>query len=158
MKVSKAATIWIDYHRGPIPKKNTVRSFKPIIDQFCLEFGAFEIDQVTSDDILRFLNRFTEGNKPYTKRIRYSHICSFFNFIRNNLDHNPRNPCDSPMVRKQYRERVVSKWKIIEKETVDEIIFRTTKPRNRLMLELMARGRRADRRGVEIKIEGPPGS
>jgi integrase len=44
------------------------------------------------------------------------------------------------MVRKQYRERVVSKWKIIEKETVDEIILRTTKPRNRLMLELMARG------------------
>jgi integrase len=44
------------------------------------------------------------------------------------------------MVRKQYRERVVSKWKIIEKETVDEIIFRTIKPRNRLMLELMARG------------------
>jgi hypothetical protein len=44
------------------------------------------------------------------------------------------------MVRKQYRERVVSKWKIIEKETVDEIIFRTTKPRNRLMPELMARG------------------
>jgi len=31
-------------------------------------------------------------------------------------------------------------WNIIEKETVDEIIFRTSKPRNRLMLELMARG------------------
>ena len=44
------------------------------------------------------------------------------------------------MVRKQYRERIVSKWKILEKETVDEIIFRTTKTRNRLMLELMARG------------------
>ena len=44
------------------------------------------------------------------------------------------------MIRKLYRERVVSRWEIIEKETVDEIIFRTTKPRNRLMLELMARG------------------
>ncbi len=44
------------------------------------------------------------------------------------------------MIRKLYRERVVSRWKIIEKETVDEIIFRTTKIRNRLMLELMARG------------------
>ncbi len=28
----------------------------------------------------------------------------------------------------------------LEKEVVDEIIFRTVKPRNRLMLELMARG------------------
>ena len=32
------------------------------------------------------------------------------------------------------------RWKIIEKETIDEIIFRTTKVRNRLILELMARG------------------
>ena len=29
---------------------------------------------------------------------------------------------------------------ILEKETVDEIIFRTPKPRNRIILELMARG------------------
>jgi integrase len=29
---------------------------------------------------------------------------------------------------------------LLEKEVVDEIIFRTTNPRNRLMLELMARG------------------
>jgi site-specific recombinase XerD len=44
------------------------------------------------------------------------------------------------MILKLYRERVVSRWEIIEKDTVDEIIFRTTKIRNRLMLELMARG------------------
>ena len=44
------------------------------------------------------------------------------------------------MIRKIYRERVISRWEIIEKETVDEIIFRTIKIRNRLMLELMARG------------------
>jgi integrase/recombinase XerD len=44
------------------------------------------------------------------------------------------------MIRKLYRERVVSRWEIIEKDTVDEIIFRTTKTRNRLILELMARG------------------
>jgi integrase len=44
------------------------------------------------------------------------------------------------MIRKLYRERVVSRWKIIAKETVDEIIFRTTKIRNRFMLELVARG------------------
>ena len=44
------------------------------------------------------------------------------------------------MIRKLYRERVVSRWEIIEKETVDEILFRTVKVRNRLILELMARG------------------
>jgi len=44
------------------------------------------------------------------------------------------------MVRKLYRERVLSRWEIIEKEIVDEIIFRTINLRNRLILELMARG------------------
>jgi len=32
------------------------------------------------------------------------------------------------------------RWPIFEKETVDEIIFRTENPRNRLVRELMARG------------------
>jgi len=44
------------------------------------------------------------------------------------------------MIRKLYCQKVVSRWEIIEKETIDEIIFRTTKDRNRLLLELMARG------------------
>jgi len=47
------------------------------------------------------------------------------------------NSCDTAMIRKLYRERVVSKWEIIEKETIDEIIFRTKIIRNRLILELM---------------------
>jgi len=106
----------------------------------CQEFSDAGIDQVTPDDILDFLNRFTNGNKPYTKRIRFSHLLSFFNFIRNNVYSRIGNPCDTPMIRKLYRERVVSRWEIIEKETIDEIIFRTIKIRNRLMLELMVRG------------------
>ena len=44
------------------------------------------------------------------------------------------------MLKKVFRARQSYHWNIIEKETVDEIIFRTSKPRNRLMLELMARG------------------
>jgi integrase len=39
-----------------------------------------------------------------------------------------------------FRERPPQQWKIVEKDIVDEIIFRTMKPRNRIMLELMARG------------------
>ena len=33
----------------------------------------------------------------------------------------------------------IIQWNILEKDTVDEIIFRTTNPRNRIMLELMSR-------------------
>ena len=75
--------------------------------------------------------------KPQTKEGRHEGLKS-----GNNLDHSLKNPCDSPMIRKSYRIRVVSKWKIIEKDTVDEIIFRTSNTRNRLMLERMVRGGR----------------
>lgn len=44
------------------------------------------------------------------------------------------------MLRKLFRPKVTVHWNILEKDTVDEIIFRTTKARDRLMLELMARG------------------
>lgn len=111
-----------------------------IIYRFCQKFGDVELDQLSPDNVLSFLNQLTKGNKPYTKRVRYSHLSSFFNFVRNNIIPDLVNPCDTPMIRKIYREKVTSKWEIIEKETVDEIIFRTMNVRNRLMLELMARG------------------
>ena len=44
------------------------------------------------------------------------------------------------MLRKFYRSPGLIRWTILEKEVVDEVIFRTIKPRNRLILELMARG------------------
>jgi integrase/recombinase XerD len=44
------------------------------------------------------------------------------------------------MLKKLFRPGKLARWQIHDKETIDEIIFRTTKPRNRLMLELMARG------------------
>ena len=44
------------------------------------------------------------------------------------------------MLRKLFRPGKLAPWQIHEKEVIDEIIFRTTKVRNRLMLELMARG------------------
>jgi integrase len=44
------------------------------------------------------------------------------------------------ILKKFYRLSGLPCWKILEREVVDEVIFRTLKPRNRLLLELMARG------------------
>ena len=43
-------------------------------------------------------------------------------------------------MRKLFKEPKPAPWDILEKDVVDEMIFRTENPRNRLMLELMARG------------------
>jgi len=112
-----------------IRKKNTLRSYQAAIEPFCRKFGERTIGQVTPDEILSFLNRLTDGNRPYTKRVRYSQLSCYFNFIRNNIEPESANPCDTPMIRKLYRQKVESRWEIIEKETIDEIIFRTTKNR-----------------------------
>ena len=43
-------------------------------------------------------------------------------------------------MRKIFKDRKPPPWPIIEKEVIDEIIFKTANLRNRVMLELMARG------------------
>jgi integrase/recombinase XerD len=80
------------------------------------------------------------ATREHSLRTRYAQLTSFFNFITQNLDPNFRSPCDTPMLKKLYRPSGLIRWTILEKEVVDEIIFRTIKPRNRLILELMARG------------------
>ena len=44
------------------------------------------------------------------------------------------------MLSKTFRLAKGFQWTILEKDVVDEIIFKTDNHRNRLMLELMARG------------------
>jgi len=139
MNVSQASKIWLDYHRAH-SKKNTVRAYEFTIAKFNENFANLNLNEVSTDDILDFMTQFTEGRKPQTKRVRFSHLTAFSNFLKNNYDTDIQNPCDSPMLRKLFRPKTVVHWEIIEKETVDEIIFRTDNVRNRLMMELMARG------------------
>ena len=108
--------------------------------KFCDEFGGEILDGVTSDQILDFLNRITEGTKQQTRHVRYGHLSAFFNFITANIDPDFHNPCSTPILRKMFKAKPIPAWEIIEKDVVDEIIFRTDKPRDRLILELMARG------------------
>jgi len=139
MRVSEAAGLFLECQKSH-SKENSVRAYRLVLSKFCEEFGGDDLETMTTEKVLFFLNRITEGRKQQTKRSRYSHLLAFFNFIKNNLEQEFRNPCDTPMLKKLFRAKPSYHWDIIEKETVDEIIFRTSKPRNRLILELMARG------------------
>jgi len=139
MKVSQPVNYCLEYHRTN-SKKNSIRPYEFVVSRFDSQFGHRELDSITSDEILSFLNQITEGTKQATKRSRYSGLASFFNFIKNTADPKLQNPCSTPMLRKVFKPANIAHWTILEKEVVDEIIFRTVKPRNRLILELMARG------------------
>jgi integrase/recombinase XerD len=138
MRVSQAINYFYDYHRMN-SKKNTIRNYELVLSRFSIHFGDRELESITTEEILVFLTQFTEGVKQSTKKLCYF-LVSAFNFIKNSMDPKFQNPCDTPILRKLFKDPKPNHWDIVEKEVIDEIIFRTENPRNRLMLELMARG------------------
>jgi integrase/recombinase XerD len=110
------------------------------LSKFCNKHGHKDLKEITAEEVFAFVNSITEGKKLLTKRIRFSHLTAFFNFTRNNTDEDFQNPFGNPMLKKLFRAKTTFSSDILEKEVVDEIIFKAENPRNRLMLELMARG------------------
>ncbi len=114
-------------------------NYEFILNRFQKHFGDIELSTITSEDILAFMSTITDGTKQNTKKLRFTLLSAFFNYLKNSLDSNFQNPCDNPALRKLFRAGKPAHLKILEKDVVDEIIFRTRNQRNRLMLELMAR-------------------
>jgi integrase/recombinase XerD len=103
-------------------------------------FPDRDLSSLSPEEVLSFLTSLNSKCKQLTKHTRYAYLKALFNFIHNNLDAQLQNPCDTPMLKKLSRLGRLVHWQVQEKETIDEVIFMTTKVRNRLMLELMARG------------------
>jgi integrase/recombinase XerD len=87
---------------------------------------------------LDFMSKISDGAKQNTKKPHFTLLSAFFIFVKDSLDPEFNNPCDNPAIRKLFRAGKTIQLKILEKDVVDEIIFRTQNLRNRLMLELMA--------------------
>ncbi len=121
-------------------KKNTLRNYEFILSKFQNHFGDIGLSSITSEDILGFMSKVSDGTKQNTKKLRFTLLSAFFNFVKNSIDPDFQNPCDNPALRKLFRAGKIIQFKILEKDIFDEIIFRTRNQRNRLMLELMARG------------------
>jgi len=125
--------------REPTAKKNTVRNDPFFLPTFEARFGDRELNSLTTEEVWGFLAQQTDGTSQGTKKLRYSLLSSFFNFGKNILDPDLPNPCDTPVLRKIFAHPKPKQWTILDKDGVDEMIFRTENPRNRLILELMAR-------------------
>jgi integrase/recombinase XerD len=117
-----------------------LRNYEFILSNFQNHFDDIELSSITSEDILDFMSMVSDGTKQNTKKLRFTLLSAFFNFVKNSLDPDFQNPCDNPALRKLFRAGKTAQLKILEKDVVDEIIFRTRNTRNRIMLELMARG------------------
>ena len=150
---------------GLIPKKNTVLSYLSMVKRLLAHFGDRELSTITTENIQTFLIHYTLGCSNTTKRTRFSFVTAYFNFVRDNLDHTVQNPCNTKALKRQFRPRVIRNWKVLEKNLVDEMIFKAECERDRLMLELMARAgmrigevlklTRADVDGKKLKLRSP---
>ena len=152
MKISKAINSYLAYQR--LNSKKTIQNYRYLLIEFQKEYGTHDVSAVTPDDILEFLVKITEGLKPSTKKLKYSLIKSLFNFIKSTVMPDLPNPCESAILTKTFRVSQLAPWKILEREAVDEFIFRAKSTRNRLMLELMARGGMRIGEVLQLKPQG----
>jgi integrase/recombinase XerD len=121
MKSSLCITHFYNYQRMNV-KKNTLRNYEFVLDNFQKHFGEKDLSSIISDDILDFMSKFSEGAKQNTKKLRFTLLSAFFNFVKNSIDPGLHNSCDNPALRKLFRAGKAVQLKILEKDVVDGII------------------------------------
>jgi len=138
MNVNEAITVF-RYYQQSHHRQRTIDSYQALLGTFEQAHGNRSLDSLQSDEMYQFLEHFTEGSAKSTRRLRYAQLKAFFNFIIDKCHHDMKNPCDSPLPSKTFRMPRQVPRTILDKETVDEMIYNTKNPRNRLILELQAR-------------------
>jgi len=138
MKISEAIDFCLQYQKAN-SKNNTLKNYEFILGKFNNAFNGRELESIKTEEIIFFLTKLSNGRKQNTKRGRYT-LSAFFNLIINTIHPDMRNPCQSSAARNLFRKPKAHQWTIFDKDIIDEAIFRTIHVRNRLMLELMARG------------------
>jgi len=138
MKVKEAITLFQDYQRSNL-KERTQRSYTFVLDSFEELFGDRELESIGPEEIYKFLESLTEDSSKSTRRLRYAQIKAFYNLIIENCCLTIRNPCSAPILCKSFKMPKQKPRKILDKETVDELIYNTKCLRDRVILELQAR-------------------
>jgi site-specific recombinase XerD len=71
-------------------KKSTLKNYEFVLTRFENYFGNIELTSITTDGILPFLTKISEGAKQSTKKLRYALISAFFNFIKTSYEWQPK--------------------------------------------------------------------
>ncbi|MGD0231177.1 MAG: site-specific integrase [Syntrophorhabdales bacterium] len=126
-------------HQKNSAKEKTRESYGYLFRNMEALLGNASLDELSSQDIYQFLLVLTEGRARTTARLRYAQLKSFFNFTIQRSVALMINPCNDPLLSKTFRAPRMKQREIVSREVIDEIIYRCTKPRDRLILELQAR-------------------
>jgi integrase/recombinase XerD len=124
----------------PMTIQEAIRLFNNYLhSRFESVYAERDLDSIGPDDIYTFLESQTHNLAKTTRRLRYAQMKAFYNFIIDRCSLNMKNPCNTSLLRKSYRTPKQVMRKMLERETVDEMIYNTKRVRDRLILELQAR-------------------
>ncbi len=138
MIIQKAIELFNQHQKSSV-KKSTLKSYRNFLEQFRLKFSEYEVASISSEDIGKFLEDCTEGLSRATRHLRYVQVKAFFNYVIEASNLNIKNPCNAGVLFKTFKNVYHRPPKILDKETVDELIFNSRNIRDRLILELQAR-------------------
>jgi integrase/recombinase XerD len=136
---TKEAITLFKYYLQSNHKTRTIESYTLLLDRFNVIYAEKALDGISPDEIFHFLEDMTRSMAKSTRRLRYAQLKAFYNFIIDRCSLNMRNPCNASLLSKSFKAPKQVPHKILERETVDEMIYNTTRQRDRLILELQAR-------------------
>jgi integrase len=136
---TKEAITLFKYYLQSNHKTRTIGSYTLLLDRFNAIHAEKALDEISPDEIFHFLEDQTRNLAKSTRRLRYAQLKAFYNFIIDRCSLNMRNPCNASLLSKSFKAPKQVPHKILERETVDEMIYNTTRQRDRLILELQAR-------------------
>lgn len=138
MTLREAIEVFKDHQKHSVREK-TRESYGHLFRNLGELLGDAALGDVSSQDLYEFLLLLTEGRAKSTARLRYAQLKAFFNFVIERTHVPTNNPCNDPLLSKTFRAPRMKQREIIGREVIDEIIYRCSKARNRLILELQAR-------------------
>jgi len=138
MTIREAITLF-GYHQRSDLKARTVQSYHPLLQRLEARFAERSFDSIGPDEIYQFLESLTENLSKSTRRLRYAQLKAFCNFLIEKCNLNLRNPCDAPLLSKAFKTPKPVIRRILDREEVEELIYKAKNLRDRLIVELQAR-------------------
>ena len=136
---TKEAIVLFKYYLQSNHKQRTIESYSLLLERFEVIYAQRDLETIAPDEIFHFLENLTGNMAKSTRRLRYAQLKAFYNFIIDRCSLNMRNPCSTSLLSKSFKAPKQQPHKILDRETVDEMIYNTRKQRDRLILELQAR-------------------
>ncbi len=137
--ITKEAITLFKYYLQSNHKPRTIESYRLLLERFEVIYAQKDLETIAPDEIFHFLENLTGNMAKSTRRLRYAQLKAFYNFIIDRCSLNMRNPCSTSLLSKSFKAPKQQPHKILDRETVDEMIYNTKRQRDRLILELQAR-------------------